>query len=102
MLSNIPPTTDITKIKDFKPSKKRINGTEQVIMKAYIFLRPKSNIKTFFNVRPRAIKEVNVVKTPKNNPRETIPSPKKLLSPVKADPVVWEPVIPKINKMKKR
>ena len=63
-------------------------GIKQVIKKAKFFSIFKSYQKTFFRVSPKAIKEVNVVKTPKKRARETTPLPKTFLSPLKPDSVV--------------
>ena len=79
------------------PTKKRVNGKRQVISQAKFFPTFKSYRKTFFKVNPKAIKEVKVVKTPKKSPKLTKVGLKKFRKPVKADSVVWGPVIPNIK-----
>ena len=92
-----PPTRPITETKLLRPAKKRSNGEKQVIAQAKFFVNFKSYQKTFFNVSPKVIKEVKVVKSPKNKAKITIPFPKVILNPPKADSVVFPTVIPKIR-----
>ena len=92
-----PPTKLMTPIKLLIPTKKRAKGKKQVIAQAIFFLNFKSYQKTFFRVKPQAIKEVKVVKTPKKRIRETIAGDRKSRNPTRADSVVWGPVIPKIR-----
>ena len=97
-----PPTNPMILIKLRSPAKKRIKGTKQVISQAVFFLIPISYQKIFFNVSPRAIKEVKVANIPKRSRAFIAPFPKKLESPDKADSVVCEPHIPTTMKIKKR
>ena len=89
-----PPIKDSKGIKDFNPSKKSINGGQQVITKACQCLIFKSNIKVFLKIIPCVIKAVKVAKTPIKRAIETNAFGKKFLRLCKAVGSVCFPAIP--------
>ena len=97
-----PPIKDIIGIKDLNPIKKRTRGRQQTIIIEWILLMPISYIKTFFNVRAKDKKALKVITAPAKSPTAGTHPPKTFFNPVKAESVVWLPVMPKIKNVNKK
>src|SRR3989344_6859796 len=97
-----PPIKEIMGTKDRNPSKKRINGRQQTIIIEWLFLMPMSYIKTFFNIMAYDKKPLKVITAPTKRQKEKIHPPKTFFNPVKAESVVWLPVMPRTKSTNKK
>src|SRR3989344_4235406 len=93
------PVRPMTEINSLRPRKNKSSGAKQAINQDNLGDKLKSYQSVFFNVRPRVIKEVKVVITPKRKPSLMILLPKVLDNPEIASLEVSKPEAPKTIKI---
>src|SRR3989344_4816102 len=96
------PVREITPRKFLIPKRYSNNGEKQAINQEVFSGNFKSCRKIFFKVKPRVIKEVKVVRTPKTKPRGAILSPIARAKPEKASGEVLVPLTPRMIKINER